>query len=178
MDLDTGFLILRVFAGIAIAGHGAQKALGWFGGPGLERWKGNVEKMGMRPHGFWAHAAAWGELVGGACLAVGFLTGIAAGILVMDMIVAIWKVHWMKGFWVSGGGYEYALTNLVVYGVFGLAGPGLYSLDSPLRVAVWSAPLFVITIVLGLVTMWSGTRPAVPLTMSETEEERRRHHAA
>ena len=175
MDLDTGYLILRVFAGLAIAGHGAQKALGWSGGPGLERCKGNVEKMGMRPHGFWAHAAAWGELVGGLCLTLGLLTGIAAGVLVMDMIVAIWKVHWSKGFWVTAGGYEYALTNLVVYAVMGLAGPGSYAVDTALRLATWSGPLFLATIVLGLVTMWSGTRPALPV--AREEEERRRHAA-
>lgn len=178
MDLHAAFFVLRVFAGLVIAGHGAQKVAGWAGGPGLERWKANVERMGMQPHRLWAHAAAWGELVGGTCLAAGLLTGVAAGVLVMDMIVAIWKVHAAKGFWISRGGYEYALTDLVVFALVGLAGPGVYALDTPLRLASWSAPLFLVTIVLGLVTMWSGTRPAVRIAGGETEVERRRHHAA
>ncbi len=180
MDLDTGFMVLRVFAGLVVAGHGAQKALGWSEGPGLDAWKDNVKKMGMQPHGFWAHAAAWGELVGGLCLTLGLLTGIAAGVLVMDMIVAIWKVHWNNGFWISKGGMEYALTNLVIYAVVGLAGPGMWAIDRMTGLASWSTALFLVTMVLGLVTLWSGTRPAaVPLLERERlEEERRRRHVA
>lgn len=181
MDLDTGFLILRVFAGTVVAAHGAQKAFGWSGGPGLERWKANVQTMGMRPHEFWAHAAAWGELVGGLCLVLGFLTGIAAGVLVLDMIVAIWKVHWSKGFWISQGGYEYALLNVALFAVFGLAGPGMWAVDRAIGLASWSLALFLVTMVLGLVTMWSGTRPAtIPMIERErmSEEERRRRHVA
>lgn len=178
MDLNTAFFILRVFAGLAIAAHGAQKGLGWSGGPGLERWKGSVQKMGMRPHAFWAHAAAWGELVGGLCLTLGLLTGIAAGVLVMDMIVAIWKVHATKGFFVSNGGYEYALTDLVVFGLIGLAGPGAYALDGATGLASWSATLFIVALVLGLVTMWAGTRPAAAALAMMSEEERRRRHVA
>ncbi len=59
--------------------------------------------------------------------------------------------------------------------MIGLAGPGIYALDTALRLASWSAPLFLVTIVLGLVTMWSGTRPALPVA---GEEDERRRHAA
>jgi putative oxidoreductase len=183
VDLDTGFLVLRLFTGLAIAAHGAQKAYGWANGPGPDAWEVNVQKMDMRPHWLWARAAAWGELAGGICLALGLLTGIAAGVLVMDMIVAIWKVHWAKGFWVHQGGMEYALTDLVVFGVVGLAGPGMWAVDRAIGLASWSAALFVATLVIGLVSMWSGTRPAaIPVydreRMERMEEERRRRHVA
>jgi putative oxidoreductase len=33
--IDTGILIVRLVVGLYVAGHGAQKLFGWFGGPGL-----------------------------------------------------------------------------------------------------------------------------------------------
>lgn len=174
MDLDTALVVLRVFAGLLIAGHGAQKVLGWSGGPGPVNWAGMVDKMGFRPRGFWANAAAWGELGGGLMLAAGLLTGIVAGILLVDMVVAIWKVHWAKGLWMSNGSYEYPLTNAVLYGVLGLAGPGAYAVDSALRLASWTTPSFLVTVVVALTLVWAGTRPAAGVL----EEEARRHHPA
>lgn len=179
MDLDTALLALRVFAGLLIAGHGAQKALGWSGGPGLAGWTAGVQKMGFRPHAFWARAAAWGELGGGALLALGLLTGIAAGVLAVDMVVAAWKVHWPKGLWIANGGYEYALTNIVVYTLVGLAGPGAFALDASLRIAGWTTPLFLVILAVALATVWAGTRPAASaLERAAEEEARRRGHAA
>ena len=39
--MSYGLLLLRVVVGGTMAGHGAQKLLGWFDGPGLE----DVKKM-------------------------------------------------------------------------------------------------------------------------------------
>jgi putative oxidoreductase len=33
--MDMALFLLRVIVGLLVAGHGAQKLLGWFGGPGL-----------------------------------------------------------------------------------------------------------------------------------------------
>lgn len=179
MDLDTALVVLRVFAGLLIAGHGAQKALGWFGGPGLAGFGGMVDKMGFRPRDLWSNVAAWGELVGGLMLAVGLLTGLAAGILAVDMVVAIWKVHWARGLWISNGGYEHALTNLVVYGVFGLTGAGAYSVDAALRLASWTAALFLASIVVGLAMVWAGARPAAgAIERARADEGERRGRPA
>ncbi|MEA2608499.1 MAG: putative oxidoreductase, partial [Chloroflexota bacterium] len=41
-DTDLGLLILRGVVGLTLAGHGAQKAFGWWSGPGLEGWRGAV----------------------------------------------------------------------------------------------------------------------------------------
>ncbi len=33
--MDIGLLLLRLTVGLTLGAHGAQKLLGWFGGPGL-----------------------------------------------------------------------------------------------------------------------------------------------
>lgn len=176
VDLDTLLAVLRVYAGLVLAGHGAQKVLGWYGGQGLGGVTGMVGKIGFRPPGAWALVLGWGELAGGLLLAVGFLTGIVAAVLFVDMLVAIWKVHSPKGFWVTGGGYEYALTLAVIFAAFGLAGPGAYSLDGALGIAALTTPLFLATTVLGLLAVWGGTRPEARLI--EREAGRRRGRVA
>jgi putative oxidoreductase len=42
-------MIVRVAQGSLMAGHGAQKLFGSFGGPGLEGTSGFMEMLGMRP---------------------------------------------------------------------------------------------------------------------------------
>jgi putative oxidoreductase len=174
VDLDTTVAILRVFAGLLIAGHGAQKWFGWSGGQGMAGFTEMVQRMGTRPARAWARVGATAELGGGLLLAVGFLTGIAAGLLVLDMVVAAWRVHWPRGLWIANGGYEYALTNSVVFGLFGLAGPGAYSLDAALGLVSWTVLLFLTTLVVGMTAVWAGTRPAA---IERIEEERRRRVA-
>src|SRR5205823_5725201 len=151
---------VRIFAGLVVAAHGAQKLFGWQGGPGLERWTLAVGSMGFRPPRAWAYAAAYGEFVAGLLFAVGLFTGIAAGVLLIDMAVAIWKAHWTKGFWNTAGGLEYPLLLAVTFGVFGLMGPGRDAFDAALGLANWTVALFVVTLVVGLTGMWSSTRPA------------------
>ena len=126
--------------------------------------------LSFRPARAWGVVLAWGELLGGLLLAVGLLTGIAAGVLLIDMIVAMWKVHWPKGFWVSKGGIEYNLTLATLFAVFGLAGPGAYAIDAPLGLASWTTTLFAVTLVLGLLGVWAGHRPEA----ARMEERRRR----
>ena len=62
---DFGFLILRVVVGGLLAGHGAQKLFGAFGGPGLNGASGWMESMGLRPGRLWAGMAGGGEFGGG-----------------------------------------------------------------------------------------------------------------
>src|SRR5712671_1162548 len=47
--LDTGMLLLRLVVGWTMAVHGAQKLLGWFGGPGFTGTARFLEHMGFRP---------------------------------------------------------------------------------------------------------------------------------
>src|SRR4051812_50125488 len=46
-DDDTGMLIVRVFLGLVMFPHGAQKLLGWFGGHGFAATLQGMTSMGL-----------------------------------------------------------------------------------------------------------------------------------
>ncbi len=125
-----GLLIIRVVIGLTMAGHGAQKVFGWWGGPGIKGWTGGMTRMRIRPPVAWAWVSALSELVGGLLLALGLLTPLACAAVAASMLVAMALVHWPKGFWNSKGGYEFNLS--ILSAVIGLAftGAGAISLDA------------------------------------------------
>ena len=66
-------LILRLVLGGLMAGHGAQKLFGSFGGPGLEGTSGFMEMLGLKPGKPWAWLAALSEVGGGVLTVLGLL---------------------------------------------------------------------------------------------------------
>ena len=75
--LDAGLLTLRVAVGTTLFAHGAQKLLGWFGGPGIEGTAAGMEHMGFEPAKTSAVAAGVSEAAGGL-VALGAGTRVAA----------------------------------------------------------------------------------------------------
>jgi putative oxidoreductase len=128
--LNTGILIIRLVFGLTFAAHGAQKLFGWFGGPGLTGFAGWLESMGLKPAKFQALLGGVGEIVGGLLLAFGLWTPVAAILIVVTMLVAIAKVHGPKGYWATGGGFEYNLAIIAVAVGLAFTGPGDYTLLS------------------------------------------------
>jgi putative oxidoreductase len=130
-------LLARVTIGLLFVGHGSQKLFGWFGGGGPEGTGKFFEAIGLRPGQRHATAAGVSETAGGVLFAAGAATPIAAAALSGVMITAIRTVHWEKGVWSTGGGYEYNLVVLAA--VFGLTenGPGRWSLDAALGKPRW-----------------------------------------
>src|ERR1700681_2554422 len=129
MLLSLGLLVLRVVVGLTLAGHGAQKVFGWWGGPGLKAWTEGVAKMRIRPAVPFAWLAALAELGGGLILAAGFLSPLGSLAIIGTMLVAIATVHWPNGFWNTKRGYEFNLTIVAAAVAIGLTGPGNYSID-------------------------------------------------
>jgi putative oxidoreductase len=127
--MSSGLLLLRLVLGLTMAGHGAQKLFGWWGGPGLRGIHGWLASFRMR--GGWVPVGMLvaAEFGGGIALALGLLTPLAALAIVAAMMVAIATVHWPKGFWAGNGGFEFNL--LIIAGATALAatGPGRFSLD-------------------------------------------------
>ncbi len=145
-----GLLILRLVVGLTLAGHGAQKLFGWWGGPGMDGWTQIVQRLRIRPARPWAWVAALAEFGGGIFLALGLLTPLAALAIAGSMLVAIVTVHLVKGFWVAKGGYEFNLTLLAAVIALALTGPGTYSLDQALGIRL-PEPLTVIVAGIALI---------------------------
>ncbi|MDQ3866219.1 MAG: DoxX family protein [Actinomycetota bacterium] len=129
--------VARLMIGLLFIGHGTQKLFGWFGGGGPDGTGQFFEQVNLRPGKRHALAAGAAEAGGGLLFASGAATPLAAAAISGSMITAIKTVHWEKGVWSSGGGYEYNLVLLLA--VFGLTenGPGDWSVDAVLGRSRW-----------------------------------------
>ena len=154
--IDLSLLILQLGVGLTFAAHGAQKAFGWWGGPGLAGWEGAMAHMGFRPARLFALVSAGVELVGGLFLAAGFLTPFVAAVLVAQTVVIIGQVHWANGFFNSKSGIEFPLLLGVGAAAVGLGGPSAVSVDAALGLAVEpvvAGVLLSLGLLAGLVTL-------------------------
>jgi putative oxidoreductase len=114
---DLALFVARQALGQSMAAHGAQKALGWFDGPGPAGAAGMLEGLGFRPGARYASAAAWTEIVSGELIALGAGGPLGPAMLISTMIVAQASVHWKNGFFAQKGGIELG----VLYGAAALA---------------------------------------------------------
>lgn len=130
--MKIGRLLLRLTVGGFFFGHGTQKLFGWFGGHGIEPTAQMFEGLGMRPGRRNAIAAGVAEAAGGAGLALGFATPLAAGAVTSVMLTAINRVHLKNGPWVTNGGYEYNVVLIAAALTLTEVGPGELSLDHAL----------------------------------------------
>ena len=123
-------LVVRVTLGVIFFAHGAQKVLGWFGGPGLA---GTVTMMrGLGVPAPAAVAAAFVEFLGGCALIVGLLVRPVAVSVIVLMAVAIAKVHGRHGFFLTaktGPGYEFNLALIGMALSLVIGGAGILSID-------------------------------------------------
>lgn len=128
-DNGTGALALRIPVGIIFAAHGAQKLFGWFGGYGLDGTGQFFASVGLNPGYLMALLAGLAEFVGGLALIAGVLLRPAAAALAFAMLIAIFAVHWDKGFFAAAGGYEYALALFAASLALLFSGAGRFSVD-------------------------------------------------
>ena len=138
---DLAFLTLRLTTGALLAGHGAQKLFGWFGGHGFEGTAKWLESLKLQPGHLWALAAGLSEFGGGVLTLLGFLNPLGPLGVISSMSMATARVHWGKPIWVTSGGAELPLTNMAIATALLAAGPGKYSLDGALgtRLPRWVA---------------------------------------
>jgi putative oxidoreductase len=127
--MSYGILFLRVVLGLIMAGHGAQKLFGWWGGPGPQGVHGWLTSMRFRGGWLPALALMTAEFGGGLLLALGLATPFSAFAIVSVMFVAIATTHWRNGFWNGAGGYEFNLLILAGAAALAATGPGRFSLD-------------------------------------------------
>ncbi|MBA3523931.1 MAG: DoxX family protein [Geodermatophilaceae bacterium] len=137
--VDVGLLILRVFVGLAIAAHGAQKLFGAFGGAGIEGTGQFFESVGYSPGTTFAVIGGLTELGGGLLLALGLAAPLAAAAIV-GTLTGAYSVVQAAGdadFFGGAGGPELELFYVVAAFALILTGPGRHAL----RIAKLDTPL-------------------------------------
>ena len=128
-DNGAAALALRIPVGIIFVAHGAQKLFGWFGGYGLEGTGQFFGSVGLNPGYLMALLAGAAEFFGGLALIFGVLVRPAAAALSVAMLIAIFAVHFSKGFFLDKGGYEYALALFAASLSLLFSGAGRFSVD-------------------------------------------------
>lgn len=176
--MDLGLLLLRLVVGTIMAAHGAQKAFGAFGGPGLQGTEGWLGSMGFRPARLHTLVIATAELAGGALLVLGLFTPLAAAAVIGVMMVAIAAVHWDNGLFNTSGGYEFNLVLIAAAGALAFTGAGAISLDYALGLGMsgagWGLTAFVLAGLGAAVTMTLGRQlsPAPAESDAARDEDR------
>ncbi|HEY8744128.1 MAG TPA: DoxX family protein [Chloroflexota bacterium] len=133
---DVGPLVLRVVSGGLMAGHGAQKLFGAFGGPGRHGTAGFMESLGLAPGHLWGAAAGASEFGGGALLALGLLNPLGPIGVISAMTMATGTAHRGKPIWAMAGGAELPVINMAAALAIAIGGPGAFSLDHVLGIKV------------------------------------------
>jgi len=135
-DDDVSGLVMRLTLALVFFPHGAQKVLGWWGGPGASATIQGFTKMGMPPALTALIMAA--ELGGAVLLILGLLTRLAAFGIGCVMAGAIFLVHSKVGFFMNwagtqkGEGFEYHLLALGLAIALLIKGGGALSVDRAL----------------------------------------------
>ncbi|MEU1408809.1 DoxX family protein [Streptomyces sp. NPDC005728] len=126
---DVGLLLIRLTFGLLMAGHGAQKLFGIFGGNGLTATGRAFASLGFRPGKLFAVIGGLSEFLGGLSLALGLFTPLAAAALIGVMINAMATVTGAHGLWETDGGVEYSVCIAVVALAVAAIGPGRLAVD-------------------------------------------------
>jgi putative oxidoreductase len=112
-----GLLVLRLVLGAVLIAHGYPKIFG-----GMPHFVETVR--GIHLPGWLAYLSAASEFGGGILLIAGFLTRFVAVCVCINMLVAIFGVHWKNGF-TGQGNYQFplALAAIAFSLIFSGAGP-------------------------------------------------------
>jgi putative oxidoreductase len=171
MIRDIALLSARLAVGGAMAAHGAQKALGWFEGPGPEKAGQMMAGLGFRPGTTYALLAAWNEIASGALIALGLGGPVGPSMLISGMTVAQKSVHAKNGFFAQQGGIELTFIYTAAALTFAATDFGTLSMDHALgtRKPLRNPYLFALSLAGGvagaLVVLNSrDTSPEIPAT--------------
>ncbi len=126
---DLGLLLMRLVVGGIFAAHGAQKVLGWWGGPNLGDFANNLSGLGYRQSDVVAALTGFTELIGGILVLLGLFTPLAAAGLLAIAVNAIW-IKWGNGLFLADGGFEHELALAGLAAGLTLTGPGRIALDN------------------------------------------------
>ena len=122
---NFALLILRIAGSLPVLYHGSAILLGAFGGPGPQNFAAFINKPA-----FVGYLVGLAQLAGGIAILTGALQRIGSVCVIIVMAGAIYLVHLPHGFDIAKGGYEFALTVLLISLGLLISGPGAYSLGA------------------------------------------------
>lgn len=135
---DWGMFVVRVALAAVIFPHGAQKLLGWFGGPGLSN---SIQffssTWGIHP--VLTTLVVLAESLGAVALALGLVGRFQAFGIAAAMAGAIYYVTGANGFFMNwfgnqaGEGYEFHVLTIAMALAVMVRGSGALSLDRVLQ---------------------------------------------
>ncbi len=115
-------LVLRLALGTIMIAHGWQKIADH-----MSLITGVIHGLGLPT--FMAYLVVAAEFGGGILLVIGFLTRLAALAVLIDMLVAILKVHLPHGLFASKGGFEFPMACAAIAFALIFTGSGPIALD-------------------------------------------------
>lgn len=116
-----GLLVLRLVLGAIMIAHGYTKVFG-----GMPHFVETVR--GIHLPGWLAYLSAASEFGGGILLIAGFFTRFVALCVCINMLVAIFGVHWKNGF-TGQGNYQFPLSLAAIAFSLIFTGAGPISVD-------------------------------------------------
>lgn len=125
---EWGITILRVAVGVIFLPHGSQKLFVW----GVGAVAAYLGKLGIPAPMLAAVVVTLVEFGGGLALLLGLYTRWAAGLLAINMLVAILTVHIQHGFFLPEG-VEYPLMLMAANLALVFLGSGKASVEGMLR---------------------------------------------
>jgi putative oxidoreductase len=140
-DDASASLLLRGVLGAVMFPHGAQKALGWFGGGGFDGTMAYFTETLSLPVVLGVLVIA-AEFLGSLLLLLGVATRFTAASIGVVMAGAATVVHAPNGFFMNwfgnqaGEGFEFHLLAIAIAAALVLRGGGRWSLDRKLLAAL------------------------------------------
>jgi putative oxidoreductase len=123
MDRDLALLVLRLALAAVLLYHGLPKVMDFGGTTAF------MESLNLPLPAVVAGLAVVIEVGGGVLILVGLLTELAGLVVVIEMLCAIFVVHWQNGFNFLNNGWEHPFTVLMMALALVLAGAGAYAIS-------------------------------------------------
>jgi putative oxidoreductase len=113
-------LVMRLALGAIMIAYGYKKVFGGFHGH-------QQMVAGLGIPGWMAYLSTGTEFFGGIAIVLGLFTQFFSLAFLIEMLVAIWKVHWKHGL-TAQGGYEFPLALVAISFALMCFGAGPYAL--------------------------------------------------
>jgi putative oxidoreductase len=126
--------LLRVWCGIALLPHALRCFFGWFPNTGSRILSPTllaqgIERSGFRPGRWWIYVVALVDFVAAPALVLGLVTHLAALLVFLFLLGAVYDHARFDGYFWNQLGLEYPALWALVALYFTVAGGGAFSLD-------------------------------------------------